>query len=558
MISVTGPKTTRWTISCAASLVLLTCVAAASTYAQVPNADEERCITTLNRSGASVVRAQARVNGRCLRDASRMGSDLTSCVENDADGRVATARDKTSEVDSTRCSDSPEFGYAGADAINDAGVTGPLAMLVELLGPEPAGAVVAADADRAGSNCQAAILRASDNLLSAKLSAFNRCKRDGLADGVVTSESDLEMCADHLQVDPTGNVDRARSGLARAVEQRCDGVPLDGSFPGACATSPAFANCVAERADCRACAALDRMDDLARDCDQLDDGQATGSCAACKLHGLDFGPYTDGQDPTVNPAIAPSVLEERIERVAYSATWLRTYGATNGLEEAGRLGHKHGLKIAMGAWLSTNLTANQTEIASVIAKAQAGEADMILVANEAVLRGDLSAAQLIAYMGQVKAVVPPGVQVTTAEPYGVWLANPQLIAAADVVFVHIHPLWDGQSIDQAAAHVAQKYQQVTIASGGKAVVIGETGWPSAGQTVGAAVPSAANAARYLQEFTTWARSNDVEFFYFAALSEPWKAQFEGPLGAHWGIHDSSGTLKPGMSAALNCAHSTGP
>jgi GPH family glycoside/pentoside/hexuronide:cation symporter len=84
------------------------------------------------------------------------------------------------------------------------------------------------------------------------------------------------------------------------------------------------------------------------------------------------------------------------------------------------------------------------------------------------------------------------------------------------------------------------------------VVVAETGWPSAGQAVGAAVPSAANAARYLAEFSAWARTNDVEFFYFAGLDEPWKAQFEGPLGAHWGIHDASGALKPGMSAALNC------
>ena len=43
----------------------------------------------------------------------------------------------------------------------------------------------------------------------------------------------------------------------------------------------------------------------------------------------------------------------------------------------------------------------------------------------------------------------------------------------------------------------------------------------------------------------------MEYFYFEAFNETWKARFEGPQGAHWGVWDQFGNLKPGMQAVFN-------
>src|SRR5271157_1221071 len=96
-----------------------------------------------------------------------------------------------------------------------------------------------------------------------------------------------------------------------------------------------------------------------------------------------------------------------------------------------------------------------------------------------------------------------------------------------------------------------EYNQLVSGAGGKQVIVSETGWPSGGNAVGAAVPSPANAAQFFLQFVTWARSNNVAFLYFEAFNEEWKAKYEGPQGAYWGIWDEYGVLKPWMQPVFD-------
>ena len=275
------------------------------------------------------------------------------------------------------------------------------------------------------------------------------------------------------------------------------------------------------------------------------------------VYGLNFGPYTQlDANGTPIPEYTP-ISEERIRElmgiIAPYTQWIRTYSARDGLEVSGRVAHELGLKIAAQAWIDSNLDNNEQEIANLIAMGQAGEADLLIVGSEVLLRNNLSESQLIQYINRVKQAVP-GIPVTTADGYSQLLDHHSVMNACDVVFFDYYPYWMGIGINSAISRLQQVYQQVVAAANGKPVVLAETGWPSGGNSVGSAVASPSNASLYFSNVISWARSQGVLCFYFEAFDEPWKAMYEGPQGAHWGVWDKDGNLKPGMRSVFNVSN----
>ncbi|MGD0115337.1 MAG: glycosyl hydrolase family 17 protein [Dehalococcoidia bacterium] len=265
---------------------------------------------------------------------------------------------------------------------------------------------------------------------------------------------------------------------------------------------------------------------------------------AYKLYGLDFSPYMDGQDPSQGAQVSEDQLRARMAIIAPYTQWIRTFGCGSGLEKAGQVAHEMGLKAAVGAWLSSDLAANDQQIACLTTVGQAGEADMLIVGSEVLLRNDLTESQLIDYINQVKQAVP-GIPVATADTYDRLLAHPAVLAAGDVVLANLYPYWQGIDVQQAMASLQSEYQQVKTVAGGKQVLVSETGWPSDGDPYGNAVPSPENAALYFSNFVSWARTGGVGYLYFEAFDESWKIS-EGTQGPHWGVWDKDGNLKPGM------------
>ncbi len=262
-----------------------------------------------------------------------------------------------------------------------------------------------------------------------------------------------------------------------------------------------------------------------------------------QVHGLDFSPYMDGQDPNKNPEVSEYQLRCRMRIISPYTTWIRTFGCAQGLEKSGRIAHELGLRAAVGAWLGRDPQANDLEIQNLISAAKNGHVDTAIVGSEVLLRGDLTEAQLLGYIERFKSEVP-GVPVTTADVYNVLLEHPHVMDACDVLFVNYFPYWEGQDIDHAVACLHARHQEVVARAGGKEVIVSETGWPSDGNQIGDAVPSLENACFYFLNFVSWARANNVRYFYFEALDEAWKAAYEGPQGAHWGVWDKCGILKP--------------
>jgi exo-beta-1,3-glucanase (GH17 family) len=264
-----------------------------------------------------------------------------------------------------------------------------------------------------------------------------------------------------------------------------------------------------------------------------------------KVHGFDFSPYIDGQDPNWGSVVSEQQLRERMAIIAPFTNWIRSFGSTQGLENTGRVAREFNLHTAIGAWLGKDLNTNEVEMQNLINAAKNGYVDLAVVGSEALLRNDLSEDQLISYIERFRNEVP-SITVTTGEVYGELLSHPRIMDTCDVVFVNYYPYWEGIRIDQAMANLHAHHLEVLAHANGKKVIVSEVGWPSAGNAVGEAVPSLENACFYFLNFVSWAQANNTEFFYFEALDEAWKERYEGPQGSHWGVWDKYGVMKQGM------------
>jgi exo-beta-1,3-glucanase (GH17 family) len=265
------------------------------------------------------------------------------------------------------------------------------------------------------------------------------------------------------------------------------------------------------------------------------------------VFGLSFGAYLPGQSPATGSVVTAEQMRKRLSAIAPFTKWVRSYALDSGMENIGPIAHELGLKTAIGAWLSGDAAANDTQMSALIAAAKAGYVDMAIVGSETLYRRDISEDALIGYIQAFRAEVP-AVPVTTAEPNTELRWRSNLVAACDVLLVNIYPYWAGEDVANAIVNFNGAFQQFVDLQGTKPVYISETGWPSAGETVGSAVPSQTNAARYTVDFVSWAESgvSCAGYFYFEAFDEAWKRQAEGERGAHWGMWDENGVLKPDM------------
>ena len=268
---------------------------------------------------------------------------------------------------------------------------------------------------------------------------------------------------------------------------------------------------------------------------------------AYRVYGLNTSLYIEGQDPNTGVTIGDDQIRDRLSIIAPYTTWIRTYGSTHGLEDIPRIARELGLKVAAGAWLSKDDNANAAEIANLIANIQDGYVDIAVVGSEVLLRGDFAEDKLLNYIARVRSAAPQNVLVTTADTYGILLAHPNVVAACDVIFAHYYPWWEGQDFSKAVALLNTEDALLRAQYPDKEVIVAESGWPSGGDTKGSAVPSPQNAAFYFLDFVSWARANTRKYFYFEAFDEAWKAAYEGPQGAFWGVWDQDGDMKVGMS-----------
>ncbi len=255
-----------------------------------------------------------------------------------------------------------------------------------------------------------------------------------------------------------------------------------------------------------------------------------------QVAGMSFSPLRAGNDPEKNLFPSHDEVDSDLKLLAGKVRSIRTYGLGGAQADIPAMANKHKIKVTLGAWLTSNLEENDREIERLISIALVNpNVSRVVVGNEALLRGDLSAEQLAAYLDRVRRSLR--VPVSTGEPWHVWLAHPQLAAHADFIAAHFLPYWEGVALGEAVEHVVANVRQLEAAFPGKPVLLAEVGWPSNGRTLRGAVASEANEAIFLRRFLARAEKEHFDYFLMEAFDQPWKTDTEGAVGAYWGVYN---------------------
>jgi exo-beta-1,3-glucanase (GH17 family) len=260
-----------------------------------------------------------------------------------------------------------------------------------------------------------------------------------------------------------------------------------------------------------------------------------------KLQCVSYAPFRGDQSPlSASTHITAEQISEDLAQLAKISDCVRTYSIDHGLDQIPALAAKVGLKVIQGIWLSSNRQKNAVQIATGIRLARENPSTIIalVVGNEVLLRGEMTQADLAATIRSVKAQVT--VPVTYADVWEFWLRYREIYEAVDFVTIHILPYWEDFPIraKYAAAHVEAIRRRMEVAFPGKEILIGETGWPSAGRMRDAALPSRTNQARVVSEILDLAKREHFRVNLIEAYDQPWKRELEGTMGGYWGLFDS--------------------
>ena len=256
-----------------------------------------------------------------------------------------------------------------------------------------------------------------------------------------------------------------------------------------------------------------------------------------KVRGFSFQPFQKHQDAIAGDLPTVQEIDRDLAVLAGKAQAVRSYSVLGTLGEIPALAARHGLSATIGAWLGSDRIRNEREIERAIRLANGHKnVTRVVIGNEVVLRGDLPVGDLIADLDRVRAATSK--PVSTAEPWHVWIAHPELADHVDYVAVHMLPYWEGVDVEMAVDYVANKMDLLEQRFPGKPIVIGEVGWPSEGRTRESAVASQANQALFLRRFLERATQQGYTYYLMEAFDQPWKERSEGAVGAYWGVYDA--------------------
>ncbi|MDR0652431.1 MAG: hypothetical protein LBG12_03890 [Synergistaceae bacterium] len=260
---------------------------------------------------------------------------------------------------------------------------------------------------------------------------------------------------------------------------------------------------------------------------------------------LNYSPYTRTLSPEENSPISAEHVRRQLALIHPYTDTIKIFGVTGELNKIYKIAKEEfNFRIIGGCWIAYYSSPSdiRNELDTLIGLVDSGYIDVALVGSEAIFRNDLPVSDLINHIQYVRGKIKSNVPVGTADIFAIFLENPALTEACDVVGVNIYPFHSGIPADIAVWNLYDSYMSVANAAAGKHIIVTETGWPSAGRPRGSAIPSDADSGKYFEDVYRFSREEDIEIVWFSSYSEPWKAS-AAASEAHFGLFTSDEKLK---------------
>lgn len=277
--------------------------------------------------------------------------------------------------------------------------------------------------------------------------------------------------------------------------------------------------------------------------------------------GICYGPHRDGQRPG---GAAPTTAELRQDLHLLAPRWglIRIYGA---VDPAPRIlevirADRLPVKVLLGVWIAPDAdAANQREVDAAIALARAYPELVlaIVVGNETQVSWSDHRVPLDALIGYVRAVRrATAAPVAVADDFAAWLdpTIAPLVRELDAIVLHVHPMWNGQQLDQALAFTQRTYAEVVARHPGVPVILGEAGWATQRHDEGEqatlikGVAGEAAQRTFFDAFTAWVTDARIVSTYFEAFDENWKGgSHPAEVEKHWGLFRADRTPKAAVA-----------
>ncbi len=261
---------------------------------------------------------------------------------------------------------------------------------------------------------------------------------------------------------------------------------------------------------------------------------------------VSYAPFHKPGETPFDPQakVTPERIRDDLQRLSTRTSCVRTYSINQGLDAVPAIAQELGMQVLLGAWLGREEAKNAVELERAIALANrhADTVRALIVGNEVLLRRELPTRMLAAHLERAKREAD--VPVTYADVWEFWVRNEVLAEHTDFLTIHILPYWEDDPIEVGAAvdHVIDVAREVREHFD-RPILIGETGWPSAGRQREGAVPSLVNQAEFVRRFVSAADAAELDYNLIEAFDQPWKRALEGAMGGYWGVLDAQAEPK---------------
>lgn len=273
------------------------------------------------------------------------------------------------------------------------------------------------------------------------------------------------------------------------------------------------------------------------------------------IAGISYGPFRQGHAPGGALPSADQILED-LKIVGAHWNLIRIYGTEPPAETILQVIRDHALpiKVMLGCWIAHDHdNAKSADEGIRLANAYPEQVVAVNVGNESQVFWSAHRVPQPVLMEQVRKVRANVTQpVTVADDYNFWNKPESQAVAAEIDFlvVHAYAMWNGKTLEEAVPWTAKALASIQSHHPGLPLVIGETGWatelnPEGSENEHIKAPAGeAEQVRFYTEFSAWAGSAGIPYFYFEAFDEPWKGSGDPrEVEKHWGLYRVDRTPK---------------